>query len=107
MVKELKSTDEFVQEITNQKGYALIDFWAVWCQPCRMMAPVVEKVAEELSDFRVYKVNVDEVSSLSEGFEIMSIPTLIIFKDGNPIHRLSGYRPFDVLLHDIKEIIEQ
>lgn len=107
MVKELKSTDQFVQEITNQKGYALIDFWAVWCQPCRMMAPVVEKVAEELSDLRVYKVNVDEVSSLSEGFEIMSIPTLIIFKDGNPIQRLSGYRPFDVLLHDIKEVIEQ
>lgn len=106
MVKELKSTDEFVSEVTEQKGYAMIDFWATWCQPCRMMAPVVEKAAEELTNVRVYKVNVDEVSALSEGFEIMSIPTLLVFKDGNPIHRMSGYRPLDTLLSELKEVIK-
>jgi thioredoxin 1 len=72
----------------------LVDFWATWCPPCRMIAPIVEQIHGELGDkVKVVKMDTDENPSTSMSFGIMSIPTLIIFKDGKPAERTVGYRP--------------
>jgi thioredoxin 1 len=72
----------------------LVDFWATWCPPCRMIAPIVEQIHGELGDkVKVVKMDTDENPSTSMAFGIMSIPTLIIFKDGKPAERTVGYRP--------------
>ena len=72
----------------------LVDFWATWCPPCRMIAPIVEQIHGELGDkVKVMKMDTDENPSTSMSFGIMSIPTLIIFKDGKPAERTVGYRP--------------
>jgi thioredoxin 1 len=76
------------------KGVALVDFWAPWCGPCKMMAPTIEQLAKELhGKVKVAKVNVDEEQELSSKFGIMSIPTLMIFKDGKPIASRAGAVP--------------
>ena len=89
MSKEIHSAAEFEKEITNHKGYALVDFWATWCQPCRMMAPVLESAEKQLgSQINFAKVDVDEQQQLAAEFDIMSIPTLVVFKDGKPVKRM-------------------
>ncbi len=105
MIKDLGSAADFAKEVANHKGYALIDFWATWCQPCRMMSPVLESAEKELGEtINFCKVNVDEQQEMASQFDIMSIPTLVIFKDGKEIKRLSGYRPLDDFLASLKEI---
>ena len=105
MIKDLGSAADFAKEVANHKGYALIDFWATWCQPCRMMGPVLESAEKELGEtINFCKVNVDEQQEMASQFDIMSIPTLVIFKDGKEIKRLSGYRPLDGFLASLKEI---
>ena len=82
MVKAL-ITEDFEEKVLNSKKPVLVDFWASWCGPCRMLAPIVEKISNEMPDkFDFYKVNVDEESSLAAQFGIMSIPTLLVFKNG-------------------------
>jgi thioredoxin 1 len=96
MVKEL-TADTFKETISGQVP-VLVDFWAVWCQPCRMMAPVVDSIAEEY-DGRVLvcKLNIDDYGSIAAEYGIMSIPTLMLFKEGQPVERLVGVRPKEVL----------
>lgn len=72
----------FDNEVTNSNKPVLIDFWAPWCGPCRMVSPIVDEIAEERDDIKVCKVNIDEESELAQRFGIMSIPTLIVMKDG-------------------------
>ncbi len=74
--------NDFEEKVTNTTGVVLVDFYADWCGPCKMLAPVVEALAEEMKDIAVYKVNVDEENELAVRFRVMSIPTLIVFKDG-------------------------
>ena len=76
------TTGNFVNEVLEAKGTVLIDFWATWCGPCRMQAPILEAFAGEHPEIKVGKVNVDENPELAEKFGIMSIPTLLVFKDG-------------------------
>ena len=107
MSKEIHSAADFEKEIINHKGYALVDFWATWCPPCRMMAPVLESAEQQLGDkINFVKVDVDEQQQLAAEFDIMSIPTLVVFKDGKPVKRMSGYRPLDAFVEELKSIVE-
>lgn len=82
MAVEHITTKNFDEKVTNSTGTVLVDFYADWCGPCKMLAPAVEDIAESHPDIRVYKVNVDEENALAVKFKVMSIPTLIVFKDG-------------------------
>ena len=107
MSKEIHSAADFEKEIINHKGYALVDFWSTWCQPCRMMAPVLESAEKQLGDkINFVKVDVDEQQQLATEFDIMSIPTLVVFKDGKPVKRMSGYRPLDTFVEELKSAVE-
>ncbi len=75
---------------TVDKGVTLVDFWAPWCGPCRMMTPIIEEIAHEKADIQVAKVNIDECPGIAQQYNILSIPTLIYFKDGQPIHQSVG-----------------
>ena len=84
----------FEKEVLNSKDTVLLDFWASWCGPCRMLSPVVEEISNEYFDkVKVGKVNVDEQSELAQKFGIMSIPTLMVFKNGEHIDTKIGVRP--------------
>lgn len=107
MSKEIHSAADFEKEIINHKGYALVDFWATWCPPCRMMAPVLESAEQQLGDkINFVKVDVDEQQQLATEFDIMSIPTLVVFKDSKPVKRMSGYRPLDTFVEELKSAVE-
>lgn len=92
---ELKITGEnFKKEVLESDKVVLIDFWAPWCAPCRMMGPVIEQLAAEYDGkAKVGKVNVDEETALAQQFQVMSIPTIILMKDGKVINQLIGARP--------------
>ena len=84
---EVDITDkDFQTEVLDHKGLVLVDFWAPWCGPCRMLAPVIEELAEEMKDtVKVCKMNVDENTQFPQKYEIMSIPTVLLFKDGEVV----------------------
>jgi thioredoxin 1 len=104
MTKPVVLTDANFEELVEQrKGVALVDFWAEWCGPCKMIAPIVEQIAEENGDkMLVGKLDVDANSKTAMRFGVMSIPTLILFKDGEPVERLVGYRPKEQLMAKIR-----
>ena len=85
--------DNFAELVENSTKTVLLDFWAPWCGPCRMVAPIVEEIAQERSDMILGKINVDEEMELAMRFGIASIPTLIVMKDGKEAGKLIGYRP--------------
>lgn len=93
------NNDSFAEAVKD--GRVLVDFYADWCGPCRMMAPILEAVSEERADLKVAKVNVDESSELAAKFGVMSIPTLVLLHDGDEIKRIVGARPKDALLQEI------
>ena len=94
--------DNFEEKVLNNKKTVLIDFWASWCGPCKMLSPIVSEIANENSDIDVGKINVDEEAELSLEFSIMSIPTLIVFRDGKAVKKSIGL----VSKEEISELIK-
>ncbi len=88
----------FQNEVMDSDKTVLLDFWASWCGPCRMVAPVVEEIAKERPDIKVVKVNVDEQPELARQFNIMSIPTLVVMKNGKIVNQAAGARPKQQIL---------
>ena len=90
--------NNFQNEVINSAKPVLLDFWAFWCAPCRRVAPIIEEIARERSDIKVGKINVDEQPELANKFGIMSIPTLVVMKNGKIVQRVSGARPKNAIL---------
>lgn len=88
---EILTTENFKEKVEDTKGTVLVDFFATWCGPCKMVAPVVEQLAEEYEGkAAVYKVDVDDAQEIGMKYKIMSIPTLVFFKDGQEVERIRG-----------------
>ena len=92
-MSEVKVTNEnFEKEVINSNQKVIVDFFATWCGPCQMLAPVLSEIAEEYKDkIKVCKINVDEEQELAEKYEVVSIPTLVIFENGQPVKKSVGY----------------
>lgn len=94
--------DNFTTEVVNSDKTVLIDFWASWCGPCRMLSPIVDSIAEERTDIKVCKVNIDEEPDLAREFRVMSIPTLVVLKGGKPVNTSVGVVSKEQILDLIK-----
>ena len=101
MLKKLNNNN-FQNEIIENAGIALVDFYADWCGPCKMLSPIIDEIAEERTDITVGKVNVDENNSLAAKYNVMSIPTMIIFKNGKEQARVIGVRPKEDILAELQ-----
>ncbi len=100
MAKPIEVTDQtFDEQVINADKPILVDFWAEWCGPCKMIAPVLEELAVELDgQLVISKLNVDDNPDTSQAFGVLSIPTLLVFKNGEPVDRIVGYQPKPKLL---------
>lgn len=90
--------DNFASEVMQSETPVLLDFWASWCGPCRMVSPIIDEISEELQDVKVGKVNIDEQPQLAAEFGVMSIPTLIVIKNGEVAEKAVGARPKPLIL---------
>ena len=90
--------ENFEKEVLQSEKTVLLDFWAPWCGPCRMVLPIVEEIAKENEHIKVCKINVDEQPELANQFGVMSIPTLVVMKDGKIVNQASGARPKAAIL---------
>ena len=98
MAEIILTSENFENEVLKSDKNVLVDFWASWCGPCKMLAPTIEAIAEENHSFRVGKVNVDDEPDLAEAYGISSIPTLILFKDGKAADMMVGLRSKDEIV---------
>jgi len=102
---EVQVTDDsFKTEVLDYKGLVLVDFWAPWCGPCRMLGPVIEEIAEEQKDkVKVCKMNVDENMEYPQKYGIMSIPSILLFKNGELVETMIGLQPKDAYIQAIEK----
>ncbi|WP_312938517.1 thioredoxin [Oscillibacter sp.] len=90
--------NNFHQEVVQSDKPVLLDFWATWCGPCRMVSPIVDQIANERDDLKIGKINIDEQQELASAFQIMSIPTLVMMKEGKVVNQMIGARPKSQIL---------
>lgn len=98
MAEIILTSENFENEVLKSDKNVLVDFWASWCGPCKMLAPTIEAIAEECDGFKVGKVNVDDEPDLAQAYGISSIPTLILFKDGKAADMMVGLRSKDEIV---------
>jgi thioredoxin 1 len=100
------SDASFQNDVLNAKGPVVVDFWAEWCGPCKMIAPVLEEIADDSNGkLKIGKLNIDDNLEVARKFEVMSIPTLILFKDGEPQHRIVGARGKGQLMQELQAFL--
>ncbi len=102
------TAENFKKEVLESEGPVLVDFWAPWCGPCRMMSPIIDELAEEFKDrgVTIGKLNVDEGQAVASQFDIMSIPTLILFNNGAAVEQMVGMQSKDALKAKLTKLIE-
>ena len=96
------SDSSFKQEVLDQEGAVLVDFWATWCGPCRVLHPVLEEISAERDDVKILSLDIDENQSTAAQYEVLSVPTMILFKDGQLVQRLVGAMPKRKLLKELE-----
>jgi thioredoxin 1 len=96
------SDSSFKQEVLDQEGAVLVDFWATWCGPCRVLHPVLEEIAGERDDVKIISLDIDENQSTAAQYEVLSVPTMILFKDGQLVKRMVGAMPKRKLLKELE-----
>lgn len=96
------TSDNYESEVMKSDKPVLLDFWAAWCGPCQMLLPIIEELAGEVTDAKICKVNVDEQPELAEKYGVMSIPTLVVVKDGKTVKTSVGVQPKDKILEMLK-----
>jgi thioredoxin 1 len=109
MANTVKVTDEtFVDEVLTSEKPVLVDFWATWCGPCEMVAPVLEEIAAENGEkLTVAKLDIDENPNTARDYQVMSIPTLILFQGGKPVKQIVGAKPKAALLSDLSVVLSK
>jgi thioredoxin 1 len=100
-MEKVLTDSNFKDEIST--GLVLVDFWAPWCAPCRMLGPIIEEIANEVEGITIAKLNVDENPQTAQEYKIMSIPNVILFKDGEPVEAIIGLRPKEAYLEAVEK----
>lgn len=98
----IENEQQFQSEVLESKTPVLVDFFATWCGPCKMIAPTLEEIAAEREDFKICKIDVDQLPALAQEYKVMSIPTLIVFKDGKPGTPSLGARPKQAIISQVE-----
>ena len=100
------SDDTFASTISSDSEPVLVDFWAEWCGPCKAIAPILDEIADEhVGSIKIAKLNVDDAPDTAVKFEVMSIPTMILFKDGEPVKRMVGAKPKEAILGELADYL--
>ena len=106
MPAQILSDKDFKQNVEESKGVVMVDFWAPWCGPCKIQGPIVDELSEETKDVKITKLNVDENQATASRYGVMSIPTIVIFKDGKPVETLVGVQQKDNLKGKIEAAVK-
>ncbi|MBR3882049.1 MAG: thioredoxin [Clostridia bacterium] len=96
--------ENFEDEVLNSNKLTVVDFFATWCGPCQMLAPVLEKLSKEQNDLNIFKIDIDESVELAIKYQVEVVPTLVIFKNGNPVKTLEGFRTEKELLEELNKL---
>lgn len=97
--------ENWAEEVTNSEGLVVVDFWAEWCGPCKMLEPVFEKLENEMPEIKFGRLNVDNNQETAAAYGIMSIPTIVVFKNGEAVKKITGLKPKEAFKKEIEEVM--